>query len=390
MNNDYQVVWRGYVGGSTGYDRASREYLLAIDRLGVDVKIEPMAQGSTIFTAEISQEQISRLKELINKPYAQDKKKVLIYHAQPNGVKPLVEKNTFDKVIILTVWETTKIPSNWLESSNEADAVIIPTTQNKDALSDSGVISPIYVVPHGADVNTYSPDNTVLPLANVQNSFNFLSVFQWQHRKAPEILLRAFWEEFTDKDNVSLVLKTYWGHNVSKEESRIIIKQIAGYKEHLGFSNTAPVYVSTSMFDDDDLKGLYVLGDVFVLPTRGEGVGLPYIESLSSGVPVIATAWGGSMDFLTNENSFLVDYDLVSTDYGVEKGISPHFNNLFTPDMKWAEPNLESLKKEMRKAYENPQLVEAKGKAGRQQMEQMTWDKSGEILKEVIEEVCKQ
>ncbi len=386
----YQVVWRGYVGGSTGYDRASREYLLAIDRLGVDVKIEPMSHSNSIFTAEINPEQLKRIKELINKPYAQDKKKILVYHAQPNGVRPLEEKKTYDKVVILTVWETTKIPDNWLESANDADAVIIPTSQNRDALIDSGVNSPIFIVPHGADVDTYSPNNPALPLSNVRNTFNFLSVFQWQHRKGPEILLKAYWEEFSKKDNVALVLKTYWGHTFSKEQSRVIANQIAGYKESLGFKDTAPVYLTTSLFEDEDLKGLYSLGDVFVLPTRGEGVGLPYIEALSSGVPVIATAWGGSMDFLSEENSFLVDYDLVRADFGAENGIAPHFNNLFTHEMKWAEPKVESLKQQMRFAFENPKLAEAKGQSGRRLMEQMTWDKSGEIFKETLDQLCKQ
>jgi len=52
----------------------------------------------------------------------------------------------------------------------------------------------------------------------------------------------------------------------------------------------------TNTLGKAELKGLYTLGDVFVLPTRGEGAGLPFIEALSSGVPVIATGWGGHMD----------------------------------------------------------------------------------------------
>jgi glycosyltransferase involved in cell wall biosynthesis len=38
---------------------------------------------------------------------------------------------------------------------------------------------------------------------------------------------------------------------------------------------------------------LYGGADAFVLPTRGEGWGLPILEAMAAGVPAIATNWSG-------------------------------------------------------------------------------------------------
>jgi glycosyltransferase involved in cell wall biosynthesis len=390
---DYQVIYRCFCGGTTGIDRASREYLLALDDLGVDVKVEPMSYSKNIFVSGVNPTQIARIKELIEKPLAEDKIKVLIFHAQPNGVNPIIERNTYDYVIVNTVWETTKVPENWIVNANNCDAIFVPSRQNIEALIDSGITSRKFLIPHGTDIETYKPDNLKLNLQGVDGKFIFLSVFQWQHRKAPEVLLEAYLKEFTSKDNVVLIIKTYWGHVVAKNEQRGIINQISGFKNSLNLNDSAKMYVTTSLFDDEDLKGLYTLSDAFVLPTRGEGVGLPFLEALSSGVPVIATAWGGSMDFLDTNNSFLVDYDLMPTDSKVASGISPNFNQLFTSDMKWAEPRVDSLRLQMRTVYENQELTRSKGKAGRLKMERISsWVQAGEIMKMNIEEVisCKQ
>jgi glycosyltransferase involved in cell wall biosynthesis len=391
----YQVIWRGFVGGSTGYDRASREYLLALDRLGIDVKVQAMTYSDSIFVDGLNPEQVKRITELIEKPEATDKPKILVYHAQPNGVDPIAERQRYDKVVILTVWETTKVPDNWIAPANAADAVIVPCSQNVQALTDSGINVPIYMVPHGADFNTYKPENPPLPLANIQGKFTFLSVFQWQHRKAPEVLLQAYWSEFTPKDNVCLIIKSYYGSHVyTREQNRQIAQTIASYKEYIqrksGITETAPIFLSTSVFDDEDLKGLYTLADCFVLPTRGEGVGLPYIESLCSGVPVIATGWGGSMDFLSKDNAYLIDYELEPTDSRLQTAISPSYNQLFTHEMKWAEPNVDSLRLQMRRAYENRELTKQKGINGRKLMEHMSWDESGKSFKNALDAICKQ
>jgi len=66
---------------------------------------------------------------------------------------------------------------------------------------------------------------------------------------------------------------------------------------------------------EEHLPILYNMCDCFVLPTRGEGFGLIMAEAGSCGLPVIATRCCGQMDFLDDDNSFLIDiegYDIGS------------------------------------------------------------------------------
>src|SRR5206468_9924543 len=142
----------------------------------------------------------------------------------------------------------------------------------------------------------------------------------------------------------------------------------------VGKQNTAPVLLSTSLFNDNDLRGLYTLSDVYVQPSRGEGVGLPFIEAMSSGIPCIATGWGGQTDFVTNDNGYLLDYKLESPRTSEGKAIANTFSSLFTNDMKWAEADVEHLQKLMRHAYEHKEEVKAKGSLARFDMAGMTWN----------------
>jgi glycosyltransferase involved in cell wall biosynthesis len=288
------------------------------------------------------------------------------------------------------VWETTKIPPNWFPYINFADAIVVPSNQNVKALRDSGVTVPIFKVGHGSDVVRFAPDNKPVEsddLKGLENTFKFLSVFQWQHRKAPDVLLRAFWNEFTSKDDVALIIKTTKGGGSTKQDERSIVNAVVSYRNALGKRDTAPLLLSTSLFSDNDVRGLYALSDAYVMPSRGEGVGLPFIEAMSSGIPCIVTGWGGQADFVNNENGYLLNYELRSPKANENMAIATTFSNLFTNDMMWAEPDVAHLQKLMRYAYENREEVKAKGVKARKDMESMTWNEIGNIFKKTIEEV---
>lgn len=44
--------------------------------------------------------------------------------------------------------------------------------------------------------------------------------------------------------------------------------------------------------------------DVLVQPSRGEGWGLPMVEAMACGTPVIGTRWSGPAEFLTEDNGY--------------------------------------------------------------------------------------
>jgi glycosyltransferase involved in cell wall biosynthesis len=380
---NYQVMWKGPVHKAGGLGKASREYALALSRQGVDVKV--LANVKTKLT------NLARLTHLIKKPYAKNKRKVLIYHHSPNQINMQQERKRHKYIILNTVWETTKVPNNWFPKINKFDAVFVPSAQSKKALINSGVKVPIYIVPHGVNANQFTPANRKLSIKNTVKKFVFVSVFGFQHRKNPETLLRAYWQEFSPADKVILVIKTN-GYR-PYETQAWIEKKISIYKKQLGFgAKTPPIVILTGFKNVNQLKGLYTRGNAFVLPTRGEGVGLPFLEALASGVPVITTGWGGHMDFLNNGNSFLLDYKLrrPAISMNSKHAISRQFRYLFAQKGQlWAEPDINSLKKQMRYAYAHPAVCKKKGQQGRKDILKLSWNRAGITMKQAIEKVIR-
>ncbi|PLT28890.1 glycosyltransferase [Peribacillus deserti] len=379
---DYQVIWKGPVTDATGYGVASREYALALDRLGVDVKIDSYSWGFPFIFKDKSKKE--RISKLMNKKESRNKPKILIYHSPPGNIQA-VEGKKYEVTFLNTVWETTKIPAEWLPILHSFDAVTVPCTLNIQAFIQSGVKVPVFLTPHGADTELFTPANKKMSIHEAKGKFIFVSVFDFQHRKNPETLLKAYWEEFDADEQVLLVIKTYGNSRKN------ILNAIYNYKKMLGVGDiSAPFKIITGVLDEKQFKGLYTLGNAFVLPTRGEGVGLPFIEALSSGVPVISTAWGGQMDFLHEKNSFLTNYKLChpSVSMNSEHAISTIYSDLFESEGQlWAEADIADLKKQMRAAFESPAICRAKGERGRKDMLKLTWDKAGCSLKQAVEKM---
>jgi len=310
----------------------------------------------------------------------------MVCHFRPNEIRVAEEKRRYDRVILNAVWETTRIPLSWRRNINRFDAILVPSRQNRDAFRASGVKVPIFIVPHGVDSTFYRPGIPPLRVKGTAGRFVFVSVFGFQHRKNPETLLRAYWKAFSAGDRVHLVIKT--NGYARYENKQWIESRIRGLKRRLRLrKSTAPVTVLAHRMDERRLRGIYTLGDAFVLPTRGEGVGLPFLESMASGTPVIATGWGGHMDFVKDRNAFKVGYRLMHPSVRMRKStaIARKFGFLFNgPGQRWAEADEGSLIRQMRRAYLNPGLCRQKGRQARRDAARLTWYRAGAAMKSAI------
>lgn len=73
--------------------------------------------------------------------------------------------------------------------------------------------------------------------------------------------------------------------------------------------------------DHHDLPACLSLGDIFIRPSRTEGMGNSFIEAMAAGLPVIATQEGGIADFLFDEKK---NPDKAPTGFAVDKDNPPH------------------------------------------------------------------
>lgn len=339
--SDYQIIWYGSFD-STGYGNVSTNSVLHLHKAGIDVKIVPI-YGAIKCKLNIEDEEI--LKSLISKGISETKNKIAVFHIQPDTY-PKVKDKLFDKQIGFTVWETDKIPSDWVDSCNRMDAMIVPSKINKEVFESCGVKVPIYIARHGIDKEVFHAIGDSFDFACEMPKFKFLSVCTFQYRKGLDILLKAFWEEFTSQNDVCLVIKTSKTNN---------LKQIiTDYRDSLNVKDYAPVYVSSEDFTNEQMASIYRASDCFVLSSRGEGVGLPYLEAGACGLPVIASNWGGQRDLLNKSNSYLLDGKL---DYIDET--AAQFPN-FKAYMKWFHPDVYHLRALMRTAFEREKEIKKK------------------------------
>ena len=72
----------------------------------------------------------------------------------------------------------------------------------------------------------------------------------------------------------------------------------------------APVVIMKKPLPYSLLPALYRSVHAVVLPSRGEGWGLPLLEAMSAGLPTVGTNWSGNTQFMTNSTSILLDYSL--------------------------------------------------------------------------------
>ena len=101
------------------------------------------------------------------------------------------------------------------------------------------------------------------------------------------------------------------------------------------------------------------------------------------GNPVIATNYGGSTDFVTNEVGYPVDY-----------AMTPVFGMpwpMYKGDQCWAEPDIMHARKMMRHVFENQEEAKKKGELGKAfAKEQFSWERVGAIMKARLEAIAEE
>ncbi|MBI3875215.1 MAG: glycosyltransferase, partial [Verrucomicrobia bacterium] len=223
--------------------------------------------------------------------------------------------------VLMQPWEFGTLPEEWQRHAARVDEVWAYSEAVRRAYVDSGVESAkVKVVPLGIDAEKFRPDAPPLELPT-RKKFKFLFVGGTIHRKGPEEL--------------------------------------------------AP----------GALPGLYTACDCLVHPYRGEGFGLPVLEAMACGLPVVVTGGGATDDFATDEFAWRIPSRRVST--GDKIGSIPLVHN------GWLlEPDLESLKDILRRVTQQPDEAKARGRAASEHVRaHWTWERSAQIAAQRLQDL---
>jgi glycosyltransferase involved in cell wall biosynthesis len=238
-------------------------------------------------------------------------------------------------------WETDHIPERWNPAFELLDEIWVYSNYVARNLGKSAPI-PVYRIPPA--VLPPDPGEVKLDLG-VPSGFQFLFMFDFFstiQRKNPVGLIEAFRQAFEPGEGPQLVVKTLNG-----------IHRRDALEEVLWAARSRPdVHVLDRSLTARERDALVTGCDCYVSLHRSEGFGLPLAECMALGKPVIGTAFSGTTDFMTDENSYLVPYEM--TNVGADCEIYP-------AEGTWAEPDVREAARLMRRVLERRDEARAKG-----------------------------
>jgi glycosyltransferase involved in cell wall biosynthesis len=249
--------------------------------------------------------------------------------------------------VAIPAWELPEYPAGWARLLEQFDEVWASSRFTAESLRKA-LKRPVFHLPQACEV-VLSSFRSRRFFGIPEASYAFLYSFDlrsWVTRKNPEAVVTAFRRAVSQRphDAALLVLKIN-GAKLGDDRYRAFLDSVAEFRDS--------VLVLPRTLTDDEMKSLVRCCDCYVSLHRSEGFGRGPAEAMALGKPVIATRWSGNLDFMTDENSLLVDCALVP----VAPDAYPHWQG-----QHWAEPDVEQAAARMVKLLDAPETGVALGR----------------------------
>jgi len=210
-------------------------------------------------------------------------------------------------------------------------------------------------LPWGTDINLFKPVSLEPVEKGVVTFFHSCGVSP--ERKGTDLLLKAF---VNVRGPAKLIIHSQTDLNVFYPQLKNLINDLENSGRLVIKTETVPA------------PGLYYLGDVYIYPTRLEGIGLTMAEALACGLPLIVPNNGPMNEFVDNVNGKVVQ---------VEKYFERQ-DKYYWPQ---CEVNIQSLEKAMQYYVDNKEnICEFKKQARKYAEENRDWLKNANNLSQQI------
>ncbi|MFS8131154.1 MAG: glycosyltransferase [Candidatus Dojkabacteria bacterium] len=310
----------------------------------------------------------AEIKDLVS--FKKEETDIVIYNNFPKGITNLHGlKDLPGKVkLIYIAWEESIYPKLWVDEINQyAHGVMATSFFTKNILINCGVKVPVKVV-HNAMDNYFVDVKTSLYPLNTNKKFKFLHISTAKKRKGVDVLLKAYFDNFTKNDDVTLIIKSFPGPDNNVD------KLISSLKKE---NSPEVIHINKPDLTEQELANLHSTADCEVYPSRAEGFGLPILEAMYLGIPLIATNYSAYLDFANKENATLTDYKL---DFAKD-------SELVNLGAKWAEPDVKDLGDKMREVFDNPNNFKVKAELAKETAKNFVWKNSAKQAVNFIEEI---
>ena len=308
LNHTFGINIAGHITGDFGLAEAARSNIRAIKSAGISYALNNL----NVVNGEYTDTTYTNFSK--DNPYP-----VNLVVTNPNWLYEGVYNRRFDNFTIeyfknkynigFWFWELPKFPSEWEFAFEFFDEIWTASGYVADAVSAVSPI-PVLKIPLCLEINKPSLSRSELGLP--ESKFIFLFTFDFGSsfvRKNPLATIMAFQKAFGKLNHdVLLIVKFSNSHHypAQRDELLDLIK------------DWSSIQIIEGHLPKHKIHGLIYNCDCYVSLHRAEGFGLGMAEAMFYGKPVIATAYSSNLDFMNVGNSFLVQYDLVTTteDYG--------------------------------------------------------------------------
>lgn len=324
------VLFNGYLTAHTGYGAAARSYAHAMLTANLElclVERESRADESRGLDEE--------LRKLLRKPI---RPRHIICHDEPLAIGQLARR--VPHLIGLTTWEGDHLPDNLVHTLEATGELWVPSRFNERVFA-SRLKVPVFSIPHPISSVALSPriDNAaVLQRCKLTSSaFVFTSIATWQERKNLLAVIRAFTQAFKTSSDAVLVVKTSFRF-VDEAEVRAEVAGIIGGVSRWSGDLSSRIRIIGEPWTESEIIGLLQRTNCYVSTHRSEGWGYPLFDAACMGVPVIACAYSGPLDYLSADYHNLARCSLVPVDQSKQK-----ICFAFEPSMLWAEVDVREV-----------------------------------------------
>jgi glycosyltransferase involved in cell wall biosynthesis len=253
--------------------------------------------------------------------------------------------------IALWWWEVGEPPPEWKQAFEFIDEVWVASQHIHDLVAP---ISPVPVLK--VTMPVLAPTVARRSRADLglpqNDEFLFLFVHDYHSvaaRKNPTGLIEAFKRAFAPDAGPKLVIKSINAQNALTEHDRVV----------LAAADRADIILIDAYVSAAEKNAMIAHCDCYVSLHRSEGFGLTLAEAMLLGKPVIATGYGGTMEFTNSDNSYLVNYRPVLVGDGA--GVYP-------AEALWAEPDVDAAADLMRHVVAHRAEARARGELARAQV----------------------
>jgi glycosyltransferase involved in cell wall biosynthesis len=251
-------------------------------------------------------------------------------------------------------WEVDVLPTGWREAS-ERLVEVWTYSRFAAALIGAGLDVPVLGFPPPLAYRGEAGARPVPATLGLPAGFRVLVMFDYLstlERKNPLGGIEAYRRAFQPDDGAVLVVKSVNGRH-RPERLQEVMAAVAGRPD---------VVVIDRTLSGGERDALLASCDCYLSLHRSEGHGLPLAEAMSLGKPVIATAYGGNIEFMDEANSYLVGWAPAPVGEYVEH---------YPAGATWAEPDIEHAARLLRTIHRDPHAARIRAQRGQNDVQSL-------------------